>query len=202
MIANRLIDRVLEAKQVGVLYHYTSCYGAVGILTKMKMVAHDLHHHLEGYSGVSFTNNARGLRSTINEWRLTFNGDRMSNTQRVEPYAARGFGSGTTYDEYETVMVVPEGVLSASIKPQWITELAISESELGACQRIPEVFTWIPLLDDIMKLTDRLGIPFRAYKSSGRSRNLTDQELKALVELPQRVKRHAQAYVAQLGASA
>lgn len=85
--ANRLIDRVLEAKQVGVLYHWTSGEGMVSIL---KDNGFRRSPENPGPRGVSFSRDKRLNFATGGEairWVIVVDGDAVSEHYKVSPYA-------------------------------------------------------------------------------------------------------------------
>ena len=98
----KLKDILLEAKQVGTLYHYTSYNNAIDILKSGKLksdVGGALGSLDDPFYSVSFTRDknfhkvARNLTNVGNNipCRFTFDGDKMSNTYAFNPYAQKGF---------------------------------------------------------------------------------------------------------------
>lgn len=110
----KLIDLLKEAKQVGVLYHYTTYTAAVTILKEGK-----LKSNLEGpnrgtldaptYS-ISFTRDKtfhesdRHLQKPLH-CRFVFDGDKMSDRFKIQPYAqTNDFKKGTaSFEAEETI---------------------------------------------------------------------------------------------------
>ena len=112
----KLKDILLEAKQVGILYHYTSYNSAEGILKDGKLksdVGGALGSLDDPYYSISFTRDknfhkvARQLTYVGNNipCRFTFDGDSMSNTYAFNPYAQKGFEKGKRRYESEERIV-------------------------------------------------------------------------------------------------
>ena len=112
----KLKDILLEAKQVGVIYHYTSYSNAIDILKSGKLksdVGGALGSLDDPFYSVSFTRDknfhkvARNLTNVGNNipCRFTFDGDNMSNTYAFNPYAQKGFEKGKRRFESEERIV-------------------------------------------------------------------------------------------------
>lgn len=76
-----LIGELIESKQVGILYHYTS-------ITALKKIVQDFilkdADHNRGY--VSFTRSGTGIQGKgQNDCRLVLNGNKMSNNIKIAP---------------------------------------------------------------------------------------------------------------------
>ena len=88
----RLIDLLKEAKQVGLLYHYTSEKGLKSILKSNKLNAStELYQGHELYF-VSFTRNKNFHKKGSNfnvktDYRITIDGDKLSNKYKIQPFA-------------------------------------------------------------------------------------------------------------------
>ena len=106
-----LRESILEGKQVGTIYHFTSYESALGIL-KDKYVLKNLTPDADGETFVSFSRN-RDLKSpTISRnVRFTIDGDALSNKYKVEPFAdvKAGFGRRSSDEAEERVDVLPRG---------------------------------------------------------------------------------------------
>jgi hypothetical protein len=112
----KLKDILFEAKQVGVIYHYTSYNNAEGILKKGKLRS-DMGGALgsldDPYYSISFTRDknfhkvARNLTyvGTNIPCRFTFDGDSMSNKYSFKPFAQKGFEKGKRRFESEERIV-------------------------------------------------------------------------------------------------
>jgi len=86
----RLIDLLREAKQVGILYHYTIYENAVDILKDSNLKSGMSDDNL---SSVSFTRdkNFHKQHRTLSKFmepqcRFTFDGDKLSNKYKISPY--------------------------------------------------------------------------------------------------------------------
>jgi len=109
----RLIDLLKEGKQVGILYHYTTYSAAVKILKDGKLKSNPDGHNrgtLEDpiYS-ISFTRDKtfhqsdRYLQNPLH-CRFVFNGNKMSDRIKIEPYAQSDFKKGTVdFEAEETI---------------------------------------------------------------------------------------------------
>jgi len=92
----RLIDLLREAKQVGILYHYTIYENAVDILKDSNLKSGMSDDNL---SSVSFTRdkNFHKQHRTLSKFmepqcRFTFNGDKLSNKYKISPYVQGAVG--------------------------------------------------------------------------------------------------------------
>jgi hypothetical protein len=105
-----------EAKQVGVVYHFTNYPSLVGIIKN----GFKLNSNIQPY--VSFTRNKRMKSDTISQSvRITVDGDKLSNKYKFEPYAdtKAGYGRNSADESEERVSLerYPEGVdISKAIK--------------------------------------------------------------------------------------
>ena len=102
----RLVDLLKEAKQVGLLYHYTSEEGLKGILNSNSIKTSEedyMGHHLYY---VSFTRNKNFHKKTSNwnvktDYRITIDGDKLSNRYKIQPFAYRPGWNYTDNWEYD-----------------------------------------------------------------------------------------------------
>jgi hypothetical protein len=87
-----LKDILTEAKQVGILYHYTSVVGLKGILDSDELyVSSELYKGQELYY-VAFTRNKNFHRKGANwgvkaDYRITIDGNKLSNKYKIQPFA-------------------------------------------------------------------------------------------------------------------
>jgi hypothetical protein len=93
----KLIDLLREAKQVGIIYHYTIYENAVDILKSFNLKSGISDDSL---SSISFTRdkNFHKQRRTLYKFiepqcRFTFDGDKLSNKYKISPYAEQGIGN-------------------------------------------------------------------------------------------------------------
>jgi hypothetical protein len=79
----KLVDLLKEAKQVGILYHFTSLNNLKPILESGVLLS------TKGRKYVSFTRNKNlsNLGEDNSQVRLTINGDNLSNKYKLLPYA-------------------------------------------------------------------------------------------------------------------
>lgn len=112
----KLKDILLEAKQVGIIYHYTSYNNAIDILKSGKLrsdIGGALGRLDDPFYAISFTRDknfhkvARNLTDVGNNipCRFTFDGDSMSNKYAFNPYAQKGFEKGKRKYESEERIV-------------------------------------------------------------------------------------------------
>ena len=110
------LQNLAEAKQVGVLYHFTNYPSLVGMIKS----DFKLNSNIQPY--VSFTRNKRMQSDTVSQSvRITIDGDKLSNRYKFEPYAdaKAGYGRSSTDESEERVSLerYPEGVdISKAIK--------------------------------------------------------------------------------------
>lgn len=107
------VEMVTEAKQVGTLYHFTSAEGLKGILESNHINASE-----ETYLGhelyfVSFTRNKnfhkkRYKWGVSTEYRITIDGNKLSNKYRIKPFAYIPGWDYTDSWEYEWLEDEPE----------------------------------------------------------------------------------------------
>ena len=110
----KLIDLLNESKQVGILYHYTTYTAAINILKSGR-----LKSNLEGANrgtltnpiySISFTRDKTFHQSTRHlqkplHCRFVFDGDKMSDKFKIQPYAqSNDFKKGTAdFEAEETI---------------------------------------------------------------------------------------------------
>lgn len=111
----RLVDLLNDGKQVGLLYHYTSEKGLKGILESNSIKASEEIYMGHPLYYVSFTRN-KNFHKKSNNWnvktdyRITIDGDKLSNTYRIKPFA---YIPGWDYSdnwEYDWLEDEPENV--------------------------------------------------------------------------------------------
>jgi hypothetical protein len=101
-----------ESKQVGILYHYTYYEALVKILESGKLLSglNDKGSIANPVSDISFTRNKNfhktraKLVSGPPHCRLVIDGDKLSNTYSLQPYAQKGFVKDSDYFESEEVI--------------------------------------------------------------------------------------------------
>ena len=88
----KLKDILNEAKQVGILYHYTSKAGLKSILdsNELNITTESYRDHTLYF--ISFTRN-KNFHRKVNNWnvktdyRITLDGDKLSNKYKIQPFA-------------------------------------------------------------------------------------------------------------------
>jgi hypothetical protein len=94
----KLIDILREAKQVGILYHFTDDEGLRGILESNELLA-----SYQNANHVSLTRDKNGwhVGTSDNIFRISLDGDKISNKYKIRPYEWDELdrGSGNTESE-------------------------------------------------------------------------------------------------------
>jgi hypothetical protein len=94
----KLIDILREAKQVGILYHFTDEEGLRGILESNELLA-----SYQNAAHVSLTRDKNGwhVGTGDNIFRISLDGDKISNKYKIRPYewSQLDRGSGNTESE-------------------------------------------------------------------------------------------------------
>jgi hypothetical protein len=115
-------DALHEAKQVGVLYHFTDLHGAWAILDEAKLKIGDTDGSFTASDGgfamtqprthISFTRNPRlprlGQSHPWGEVRIAFDGDKLSSRHRISPYADRDHGITRHHQQAEEAIARDE----------------------------------------------------------------------------------------------
>jgi hypothetical protein len=105
-----------EGKQVGPLYHYTSADGLKGILNSNRINASEEYYLGNDLYYISFTRNKnfhnKGTKFGVKtEYRITLDGDKLSNKYKITPFA---YKPGWNYEdnwEYDWLEDEPESVV-------------------------------------------------------------------------------------------
>ena len=116
IIREEIIDLLKEAKQVGPLYHYTSADGLKGILSSNRINASEEHYLGNDLYYVSFTRNKnfhmKGANWNVKtDYRITLDGDKLSNKYKITPFAYIPGWSYTDNWEYDWLDDEPESVV-------------------------------------------------------------------------------------------
>tara|TARA_R110000822_G_scaffold192532_1_gene331194 strand:- start:46 stop:624 length:579 start_codon:yes stop_codon:yes gene_type:complete len=105
---------VREAKQVGILYHYTSFDSAENIINSGYIRGNKLPDH--DSISLSFTRDKNfhkeyreigGDKGGLLEVRFVIDGNKLSNKFKIQPYAQTGYEKGTTNFESEEIILAP-----------------------------------------------------------------------------------------------
>jgi hypothetical protein len=105
-----------EGKQVGILYHYTSADGLKGILSSNRIKASEEIYMGQNLYYVSFTRNKnfhkKGSKFGVKtEYRITLDGDKLSNKYKITPHAYKPGYDYTENWEYDWLEDEPENVV-------------------------------------------------------------------------------------------
>lgn len=121
-----------EAKQVGVLYHFTNYKGMMGIISDNfklkdhpKRISGDKEYSVKYVSLTRNKNFGETISSVPTFVRITLDGDKMSNRYKIKPHAdvAGGYGR-TVSDDSEEAVIVPFNEDKLDIK-QYIKQIDI-----------------------------------------------------------------------------
>ena len=104
-----------EGKQVGILYHYTSADGLKGILSSNRIKASEEIYMGQNLYYVSFTRNKnfhkKGSKFGVKtEYRITLDGDKLSNKYKITPHAYKPGYDYTENWEYDWLEDEPENI--------------------------------------------------------------------------------------------
>ena len=116
-----IVEKILlEAKQVGLLYHATTLQSLIKILD-----TNTLKSSLE--SGISFTRN-KNFTYNNNPFILIFDGDKLSEHHKLQPFDYSPFSQGQVknHSEYETSLYP-----SKRSKPDFISKLNTGNKDLN-----------------------------------------------------------------------
>ena len=107
---------IAEAKQVGTLYHYTSAAGLKNILQSNSIKASEETYMGQNLYYVSFTRNKnfhkKGSKFGVKtEYRITLDGDKLSNKYKIIPHAYKPGYDYTENWEYDWLEDEPENVV-------------------------------------------------------------------------------------------
>ena len=105
-----------EGKQVGTLYHYTSADGLKGILSSNSIKASEEIYMGQNLYYISFTRNKnfhkKGSKFGVKtEYRITLDGDKLSNKYKITPHAYKPGYDYTENWEYDWLEDEPENVV-------------------------------------------------------------------------------------------
>jgi hypothetical protein len=105
-----------EGKQVGILYHYTSADGLKGILSSNRIKASEEIYMGQNLYYISFTRNKnfhkKGSKFGVKtEYRITLDGDKLSNKYKITPHAYKPGYDYTENWEYDWLEDEPENVV-------------------------------------------------------------------------------------------
>jgi len=98
----KLLDILKEAKQVGILYHFTDIEGLLGILKTNELWASETNA-----DHVSLTRNKQGwhVGTLDNAFRISLDGNKISNKYKIRPYSWWGNDRGTGDTESEEAVL-------------------------------------------------------------------------------------------------
>jgi hypothetical protein len=98
----KLLDILKEAKQVGILYHFTDIEGLLGILKTNELWASETNA-----DHVSLTRDKQGwhVGTLDNAFRISLDGNKISNKYKIRPYSWWGNDRGTRNTESEEAVL-------------------------------------------------------------------------------------------------
>jgi hypothetical protein len=102
----RLLDILKEAKQAGLLYHFTDEKGIISILTTNSLIASKKYTN-----HISTTRDKNGwytIGATPGSYfRITLDGNKLSNKYLIKPYQHPGINRGIGHTESEEAIMTP-----------------------------------------------------------------------------------------------
>ena len=115
-LTDLLERKINEAKQTGVLYHYTSKEGLKNILKSNKLLASEENYMGHELHFVSFTRNKnfhkRGNTFHVRtDVRIAIDGNKLSNRYKISPFAYRAGWDYTENWEYDWLDDEPDDVV-------------------------------------------------------------------------------------------
>jgi hypothetical protein len=110
------IDLMNESKQVGLLYHYTSESNLKNILKTNKLKSSEENYMGNEIYFISFTRNENFHKknqkfNVKTEYRITIDGDKLSNKYKIKPFAYIPGWSYTDNWDYDWLEDEPENVV-------------------------------------------------------------------------------------------
>ena len=98
----KLLDILKEAKQVGILYHFTDIEGLLGILKTNELWASETNA-----DHVSLTRDKQGwhVGTLDNAFRISLDGNKISNKYKIRPYSWWGNDRGARDTESEEAVL-------------------------------------------------------------------------------------------------
>jgi len=141
----KLIDILFEAKQVGILYHFTSLNSLSSmIMMKNKVILSIEYASYAGDTYISFTRNPRlgTLGKSKHETKITLDGDKMSNKYKFEPHVHKRYSYDDRFAKYSKDYEAEERINASKygnkiditpyiLKIETITEEAIAKEYEG-----------------------------------------------------------------------
>ena len=145
----KLIDILREAKQVGTLYHFTDEEGLMGILESNELLA-----SYQNANHVSLTRDKNGwhVGTGDNIFRISLDGDKISNKYKVRPYEWDELDRGSGNTESEEAVITDK---ITNIR-NYITEIVLSKEQYDIIKKYSKYFS--PNLDQIKQLYPNLKI--------------------------------------------
>lgn len=112
----KLNNIINEAKQVGLLYHYTSKNGLRGILKSNSISSSEEIYMNHNLYYISFTRNKNFHKKGSNwnvktDYKITIDGNKLSNKYKIHPFAYRPGWDYTDNWEYDWLEDEPEDVV-------------------------------------------------------------------------------------------
>src|SRR3954470_25002891 len=102
----KLVEKILkEAKQVGLLYHYTSFYGLIGIVKDNVLKTPYVHQEISLTRNKDFHKHTNIINCNC---RITIDGDKLSNHYKIVPFQYTGINGKMKYeDQFEEQVLKP-----------------------------------------------------------------------------------------------
>jgi hypothetical protein len=160
LLLESILEEILEAKQVGVLYHFTTYGKMVDIINNNFILNPKIHTHKSPY--ISFTRDKYMKSHSISqEVRIKIDGDKLSETYKITPHAdvkagySRMFGSGESEERIDLTSL-PNGVdISNSIINIDVLDIRYAmgdeDDDFEGIQGVPSLEDYNTLLESLSK---------------------------------------------------
>ena len=160
LLLESILEEILEAKQVGVLYHFTTYGKMIEIVNNNFILNPKIHTHKSPY--ISFTRDKHMKSHSISqEVRIKIDGDKLSETYKITPHAdvkagySRMFGSGESEERIDLTSL-PDGVnISNSIINIDVLDIKYAmggeDDDFEEIQGVPSLEDYNTLLESLSK---------------------------------------------------
>jgi hypothetical protein len=160
LLLESILEEILEAKQVGVLYHFTTYGKMIEIVNNNFILNPKIHIHKSPY--ISFTRDKyMKSHSVSQEVRIKIDGDKLSETYKITPHAdvkagySRMFGSGESEERIDLTSL-PDGVdISNSIINIDVLDIKYAmggeDDDFEEIQGVPSLEDYNTLLESLSK---------------------------------------------------
>jgi hypothetical protein len=160
LLLENILEEILEAKQVGVLYHFTTYEKMTDIINNNFILNPKIHTYKSPY--VSFTRDKYMKSHSISQdVRIKIDGDKLSEVYKITPHAdvkagySRMFGSGESEERIDLTSL-PDGVnISESIINIDVLDIRYAvgdeDGDFEGIQGVPSLKDYNTLLESLSK---------------------------------------------------